>query len=327
MDLSHKNILVVRLGKIGDIIISSSVFEILKERYPGIRITLLTLKRNNPALKYNPKIDHKIFVSGNLSLFFSLIKLRRINFDLLLDLNDDPSNTSIIIRRIVKSKLSLGFDFKSPNKPSIAIAQPPKTKTHIIDRIKVLLEGIDVQLEEKELKPVLYLGENEESEVVRQLTTGKENRIIAVNISAGAPTRIWNEEKYSELIKSIAINKLWRIVILHSKNDFKKAKRLQANIENDRVIPMQYHSFQHFAAYIRNAALLITPDTSAVHIASAFNVPVIAMYPGVKWNFVSWQPLSEIKISLLSKTESLNGISVRELISAFDKIKYEIDVV
>ena len=325
MDLNNKNILLVRLGKIGDIIIASSVFEILKNKFPNCRITLLTLKRNTEVLKYNPKIDFKIFTSKNLSLYLSLLKLRNINFDLLLDLNDDASKTSSIIRKLVKIKSSVGFDFGSADKPSITIPQPDKNKTHILDRIIVLLNAIDIYPEKNNFKPILYLGKQEESEIVNQLTAFEEYRIAAINISAGAPIRIWKDEYYSKLIKAIAKNERWKIVILHSKEDFKKAKSLSLTFEGNKVIQMRYHSFQHFASYIRHANLLITADTSAVHVASAFNIPVIALYPKVKWNFVSWQPLSDLKISLLSKTESINGIAVEEVLNAFGTIKKEIN--
>lgn len=61
MNLSGKEILIIRLGKIGDIIIASVVFDILKKRFPDLKISLLTLKRNKEVLKYNPNIDKKIF--------------------------------------------------------------------------------------------------------------------------------------------------------------------------------------------------------------------------------------------------------------------------
>jgi ADP-heptose:LPS heptosyltransferase len=121
------------------------------------------------------------------------------------------------------------------------------------------------------------------------------------------------------------MNGLWKIIILHAKKDYQKAKNLSLTFNSNNIFQMKYHSFQHFAAYIRHSNLLITPDTSAVHVASAFNVPVIALYPGVEWNFVSWQPLSDLKISLVSKTERINDISVEEVLKAFDTIRKKIN--
>ena len=322
MDLSGKNILIVRLGKIGDIIVISSVFEILKKRFPGIRISLLTLRKNQEVVKYNPNIDQIYFTSKNLFLYSSLFKLRRKRFDLLLDLNDDPSRSSIIIRNIVKAEISAGFDFDSKSKPDIAINQPLKNKTHIIERLEALLNGIDVYPEKNELKPVLYLDNHSNADVVNQLGITKvKNKILGINISAGASIREWNEKNYHELFKKLEKYAEWYFLILHSKHDVVKSERLKKIISSDRVITMNYHSFQHFASYIRNADLIITPDTSAVHICSAFNIPVIALYPNVEWNFVSWQPLSDIRISLRSNEESINGITVDEVLNSFIKVQ------
>ena len=61
IDLRNKKVLIVRLGKIGDIIVASFVFEALKKKFPGIEISFLTLKTNQEVLKFNNDIDHIIF--------------------------------------------------------------------------------------------------------------------------------------------------------------------------------------------------------------------------------------------------------------------------
>ncbi|HRP93140.1 MAG TPA: hypothetical protein PLH53_09615, partial [Ignavibacteriaceae bacterium] len=111
IDLSNKKVLIVRLGKIGDIIISSFVFEVLKKRFPEIEISLLTLESNREVLKYNTDIDHLILSKKNISIYFQLLSLRKIFFDLVIDLNDDPSTTSSAIRKIIKAKRIVGFNF------------------------------------------------------------------------------------------------------------------------------------------------------------------------------------------------------------------------
>jgi ADP-heptose:LPS heptosyltransferase len=57
-----------------------------------------------------------------------------------------------------------------------------------------------------------------------------------------------------------------------------------------------------------------------VHIGSAFNKPIIAMYPNYKWNFVSWQPLSTKFKAIRSKTNFINSISVDEVADSFTEL-------
>ncbi|MDP2364365.1 MAG: glycosyltransferase family 9 protein, partial [Ignavibacteria bacterium] len=83
------------------------------------------------------------------------------------------------------------------------------------------------------------------------------------------------------------------------------------------LINQIYKSFHHFASYIYSSDFLISPDTAAVHIASAFNKPMVAIYPDYEWNFVSWKPLSDNYIAIKSKNNLINTVSVDEVYNSF----------
>jgi ADP-heptose:LPS heptosyltransferase len=326
-DLSgNKKILIIRLGKIGDIIITSSVFDLLKKKYPGINISLLTLEKNREVLKYNPNIDRIYFTNKNLTLFFLLFKLRKNRYDIILDLNDDPSRTSGTIRRILKAGTTAAFNFDILPMPDIAVTQPPKNSTHIIERIQKLLEGLEIQIGNNELRPSLYLGKSELKDVEEQLAQYKNNsKIIAINLSAGAQIRYWPVPKWIELLTRISDKYPdYKFLLLSTDADKEICEKISNNISVPRLLSQKFNSFQHYASYICKADLLITSDTAAVHIGSAFNKPQIVFFPAVEWNFISWQPLSEISKSIISKAENLAAISVDEAWQTFEEIIKEI---
>lgn len=70
--------------------------------------------------------------------------------------------------------------------------------------------------------------------------------------------------------------------------------------------------------------MLISPDTSAVHIAASFKVPVIALYPKSDWNFTSWRPYKTPNRALQSSSESINAISIVEVFNNFVELNSEI---
>ena len=88
-------------------------------------------------------------------------------------------------------------------------------------------------------------------------------------------------------------------------------------VKKELLINQIYKSFHHFASYIYNSDFIISPDTAAVHIASAFNKPIVAIYPDYEWNYVSWQPLSDKFIAIKSKNNLINSVSVDEVYDAF----------
>ncbi len=318
IDLSNKKVLIVRLGKIGDIIISSFVFKVLKKRFPEIEISLLTLESNREVLKYNTDIDHLILSKKNFSIYFHLLSLRKIFFDLAIDLNDDPSTTSNAIRKIIKAKRIVGFNFSAKESPDL-FPQPPKDKTHIIERISFLMNELGINLNKNEIHPKLYLGSKENCDVEKQLINYKtQNKIIALNLSAGAEIRYWKIEYWIELINLIH-TKLPDVRFLPLSTDkdehlrFKIFEKVSINI----LIDQKFKSFHHFASYIYNSDYLISPDTSAVHIASAFNKPMVAIYPDYEWNFISWKPLSNNFKAIKSKSNFINSVSVDEVLNSF----------
>jgi ADP-heptose:LPS heptosyltransferase len=59
-----------------------------------------------------------------------------------------------------------------------------------------------------------------------------------------------------------------------------KNKRKVIFLENDRTIIAPFRSILESAALIKYADIIITPDTSIVHIAAAFDKKTIALYRG-----------------------------------------------
>ena len=320
-----KRILIVRLGKIGDTIIASSVFFEWKKLFPENHLTLVTLDKNEDVLKYNKDLDEIYFFKNRVQLFFQILRLRSENFDLLVDLNDDPSTTSVLLRKYIKAAATAGFKFSEINTPDMSIDRPPKTETHIIERAKVLLKNLNNKFDNSDLKPIIYLGEIESHVVNEALQKFRDNKkIISVNISAGAPIRYWPEKKWIELINRICEESVdWLFIILSEKRDEQLKELILKRIVTTRSIQATFDSFQYYAAYIKNSDLLITPDTAAVHIASAFNVPVIAIYPNYEWNFISWQPLSTHFRSIKAKEENISNVSVDEVYQSFISLTSE----
>ncbi|MEZ4692287.1 MAG: glycosyltransferase family 9 protein [Ignavibacteria bacterium] len=56
---------------------------------------------------------------------------------------------------------------------------------------------------------------------------------------------------------------------------------------------------------MRNSNIVISPDTSIIHICSAYNMPVIGIYPDAKWNLEKFYPLSDKKEVVVSETKMI----------------------
>lgn len=322
-----KNILVVRLGKIGDLITASFVFDVLKKNFPTCTITLITLKSNLDVIKYNRNVDKTVFVNKNIFSLFHILKLRHIHFDKIFELNDDPSTTSRMILKLMRGKEIFGFAFnKTKEYLTTSVVQPPKTETHIIERTAYLLEKAGIYCGSDDKKPILYLGDQEKSDISNHLNNISRNRqLLSMNFSAGAPIRYWKTEYWCELIRLI-ISRFpsIKIILLSHPKDKVLRERISSNFESDSIIIPKDFSFQHHASYIYFSDMLISPDTSAIHIASAFRKPVIGLYPNYEWAFVSWQPYGTPHRSIKSSAENISEIQPQEVFNAYLELSQEI---
>ncbi len=323
-----RDILIVRIGKIGDIIATSFVFEVIKRNNPGANVFLLTKDTNRNILKYNTKIDGVFYLASGIKRYFQLLKLKKRRFDLIMDFNDNPSRTTRMIFSSFNADIKCGYQFELYEKfLDIKIPRPDQTKTHIIDRMAYFLNSAGFEIDTSIQKPFFYTGKEEENAVHEIIAHLKGKKIISINISAGAPIRYWNASNWGSLIKLIAsLDSNFTFLLLCVKEDRIIAEEIASIAEKAEIIIPENKSFQHFVSFIKNSYLLISPDTSAVHAAAAFNVPVLALYPDSEWNFASWSPYRVPNRAIRSSSESLNSISIDEVFNNFVELNNEIKV-
>ena len=101
-----RNILFLRYDRIGDMVITTPVFRELKLAYPEINISVLASKLNRGVLINNPYVDkiytnHKNNLLGDLP---TLLKLRKMKFDVCVELDHSVIPHAIIRLRIIKPK-------------------------------------------------------------------------------------------------------------------------------------------------------------------------------------------------------------------------------
>ncbi|TRU39649.1 MAG: hypothetical protein EWV50_09635 [Microcystis aeruginosa Ma_MB_F_20061100_S20] len=70
-----------------------------------------------------------------------------------------------------------------------------------------------------------------------------------------------------------------------------------------------------------SASAIITVDTSLVHIASALNKPVVAIYKDCNWQINAWGPRSDVFELIRSNNSlSIRGFSIDEVVSKVQKV-------
>ncbi len=100
-------------------------------------------------------------------------------------------------------------------------------------------------------------------------------QLIGINISPGEGTRFWGIENYQSLIQWLRErHRQSPIMVLYQPSDMHVAQAIVEKF-SDVLLSPETKTFDQFAALVQTVWILITPDTSAVHLAAAFSVPSV----------------------------------------------------
>jgi len=311
IDLNNiKSLLFVRLGKLGDMMIAGWIIKNIRKAYPHLKIGLVTLPKSRELFRYNPDINRLKLWSP--VLLPALMLERFSGWDLLVDLNDEPSSRSVLAQKLLGAKQSIAFhNQKTAGVFDVTVPIASREKSHVLDRMAVMAAALGAPAGKAGLVPCVYLkpGLKEEMLAAQQKAAGHKNKVIALNISAGHASRYWQTEKWQALARALLKKYpgVW-IKVLNSPADTKDAKALIKGIGSPRVLPYHRKNLHEFLAEIAISDMLVSPDTSAVHAACGLGVPVTGLYPEPYWNFVSWKPSGKNTAAIRSPKDGVGNI-------------------
>ena len=109
-----------------------------------------------------------------------------------------------------------------------------------------------------------------------------------------------------------------RIILMASPNHRDNLLELVNEISLDFVSPsFETKTILEASALIEKLDMVISPDTSIVHIASAFNIPVISIHEKNNESYRLWAPTSKLSNTIFSKNEvGLFDYNVDQLLSS-----------
>ena len=142
---------------------------------------------------------------------------------------------------------------------------------------------------------------------------------MLVNISAGATFRRWPDECYVAVARHLRERAAdARVLVMHGPSDRPRAESIARAAGADRA---ETPTVRDALALVGAAHFVFTPDTSIVHAASAFRVPIVAMFTSDK--VARWRPHGTVAREVVCDKETLRGVSAAEALRAVDAVLTE----
>jgi len=318
IDFDACKFLFLRWDRIGDVLVSTPVFSALKERYPSATVDVLLGARNHFVLDNEPLVRKRWVFHKNLLAVVKLVRaLRAERYDFVVDMFDNASAISTVFLALIGGRYNVGLAKENAYIYDVAVPSRPKRDTHVVDRLLELLRAfrMDVEATPHRIRYRISPASRSYAEDFWREHGLAERQVVGVNISAGASHRHWGQENFRNLLGDL-LRELpsARILLFFHPDDRQIARDITASF-GDAVLTPATPSFDTLAALVERLSLLVTPDTSVVQLAAAFQVPAVVLYARHE-NLHLWTPYRAPAEDLMSDTDDLGSIAPRAVLSA-----------
>ena len=327
-DNSIKSILFLRYdGKIGDMIVNSLIFREIKKVYPDIKIGVVARGAAIDIIRENPNVD-KIYeyYKDRKKIKDLALKIKEEKYDLLIDFSEMLRVNQMMLINLCGARTNIGLDRKDWELFDLSIESGKDFKwtEHITNRYLAYLIKLGLKKENIDISYDIYLKNEKKYEAF--FNKIKENKKIILNPYGASKHKSFNIETLENIINYLK-DKDIAIILTYFGDKYKELEFLEKKYKYV-YIPKKIESILDTAILIKKSDYVISPDTSIVHIASAFNKKMIIVYPpkGGKYgvDHLVWAPKSEYSRVIFCKDKigTYDEIDINTF--NFDEMKEEI---
>ena len=308
-----REVAILARERYGDAIMLTPLIGCLRKRYPDVSITVIAFSKIIfDFFSADPNVNAVYNAKKYELRYFRNLLLKR--FDLLFNTKDHPSTSFLMQTLLVRSRFKAGhINTYHEGLYDHLIDMDPNTHESL--KNLAILELIDPDGPTPEIRP--YLPQMPISDaIVRFVGSMEPNRIIGINISAGHQGGHRTPSQWTELISSFPEQ---TFVIFSSPGDIEEKREIEA--PNANVVPSpSTGNIGEVSEIIKKLRLLISPDTSLVHIASCSDTPVIALFREKLADRCQFGPLSRRQMVIVSPTPDVADIDNETIADALRKM-------
>lgn len=270
-----KNILLIKLCCLGDIIFFTPVIENLRINYPEAKITLICSKWLKNIVPYVKNIDEVIYYEGPyekslikriISTIKTIFLLRKNKYDLTVI--GHRNNFYGLFAKLSGIKYRLGYTGTKYLTHSVDF----DSVTHIVDKNIALLNPLNIKIEKKEttLKRI-----RDVTEVKKENGIVTDKKIVGIfpfgGVNPGTEMSIkrWDLENYLETVRLISEN--FFVILFEGREPGEELSKDFILNENVAIKTMEND-------LLTVCNIFLSGDTGPLHIAAALGVNTVALF-------------------------------------------------
>lgn len=282
----YKNIAIIRLSSLGDIVHTIPAFNLLRKQFPGSKISWFAENSGAKLLKNVVGIDEIITLNLKVKGLFNKIKdilrirsLCRKQFDLIIDFQGLLKSS--VLAWILKG-YSIGFGKENLKEPLARYfykqqANPFDENNHVIFKNIHLIRGLvntsNLPVVEYPLKHIPVSQKLERFLAENKL---EKNKYIILNVGGGWESKLLVPSQNIEIINKIKNKCNCPVVILWGNEKERQVAREIAR--KTQTLMTDFFDFSELILLIQYSCLTVSADTLALHVADMVKVPSVGFF-------------------------------------------------
>ncbi|MBI4342085.1 MAG: lipopolysaccharide heptosyltransferase II [Candidatus Omnitrophica bacterium] len=282
--LIPKRILVIRLDRLGDVILSTPVLQALRQRFPHAFIAMMVRPPCREAVEGNPHLNEVLLYEkeGRHRGIGATIRfarsLRRFEFDTALVLH--PSHRSHWIPWLARIPSRIGYDRKSGWLLTHRLPHRKQegARHEAVYTLELLRPFGIVPGTPRPVVPVAPAADRRVDEWLAAQALRPGDRLVAIHPSASCVSKRWMPERFAQVADRLATEQGVRICLVAGEPDAVFAEAVLRAMRQPAVNAAGRLSVGELAALLRRCRLLISNDSGPVHVAAAVGTPVVDIF-------------------------------------------------
>lgn len=315
-DKKYSNILIYKVGNIGDTICAMPSLLAIRKYYPTAHITFLTSPGNYgaPGAK---EIFEETTLFDEMQIYYSsdldtkdkkkkfVKNLKNKEYDLFIQLPEDLVSFRTMMRNILFAKIigvknAIGFQvnttqiFKKAQVDNLTAPQETERLLKLLQKYGIITHEIEfpfpISAEIKnKVRNILNTKLSSKGGSASGGMLGSTAPLIALNPGGKRSANCWPIERYRELAEKLYKKYHARIIVLGSADEIEKGNEIILNIPKDCAMNACGNlTITETAELLRFASLLVSNSTGTIHLGAAVGTPCVGFYsirdiPG-KWS-------------------------------------------
>jgi ADP-heptose:LPS heptosyltransferase len=289
LDMFH-NILVVRTDRLGDVILTLPLLPLIRQCYPGARVSMLLSRYTGEIVEGHPYADSLLWyddVSRRPVPFWKIVgEIRKERFDAVIVVHPTLRLAWMMKLAGIPIRVGSGYRYYSVLFNRCVYEHRKDARRHELEYNLQLLSRIGCPAPEKLERPDYGIKIPPEAfrkvlELKQSAGIGLERNLVVFHPGSGGSAREWPLENFARLAENLQAKKNVDIIITGGQEEEAKARELLRRVGGRTVSFAGMLGLKELAALIQTASLFVSNSTGPLHLAVALDTPVLGFYPQI----------------------------------------------